>query len=140
MGDGSGYLMIYLRGDPVKRWLDCSKEVRVEKALSDVERLFPTAQHCIRDLFLGLKEQPWDKVGEGAYVLQQAKVLRDKLIPFGRIVFSPVPRPWIDDTLIDSHIAVVNLHNRLVSKPKPNVFKKPHTHEFFESHELLDVN
>ena len=116
------------------------KEVRVEKALSDVERLFPTAQHCIRDLFLGLKEQPWDKEGEGAYVLQHAKVFRDSLIPFGRIVFSPVPRPWIDDTLIDSQIAVDNLHKLLIFKQKPNVSKNSHIHEFFANYELFDVN
>ena len=138
--DGSGYLMIYLRGDPVRRWLNCSKEVRIEKALSDVERLFPTAQNCIRDLFLALKEQPWDKEGEGAYVLQHAKAFRDKLITFGRIVFSPVPRPWIDDTLIDSQIAVDNLHKLFISKPNPNVSKKSHIDEFLGYHELLDIN
>ena len=109
--------------DPVTQCLKSSDEVRVEKVLSDVEQLFPSNEYSIRNLFLGFSEQVWNEEGAGAYVLQNAESFRDRLSQVGRIAFSPVPRGWIDDSLIDVQIAVDQIHKRLTSKPKRSVFE-----------------
>ena len=44
--------------------------------------------------------------GSGAYVLSEAESIRDVLQPIGPLVFSPVPRGWINDTLKDGEIAL----------------------------------
>ena len=102
-----------------------SKEIRIEKILRDVERLFPSAEHSIRNLFLGFTEEIWNEKGAGAYVLQNAKSFRDTLRPHGRMVFSPVPRGWIDDTLNDAQIALDKLHRILASQiPNQSILEK----------------
>merc|ERR1712150_94655 len=138
--DKSGYLMIYLRGEPVKQWLHSSKEVRLEKILSDVERLFPSTKHCIRNLFQGFIEEIWNENGAGAYVLQNAESFRDTLHPHGRMVFSPVPRGWINDTLNDAQIAVDKLHRVLTSKvPKKSLIENTHVQTISMNHKLSSL-
>lgn len=104
--DGKGYLMIYIRGEPAKRWLEYPQDIRLVKALNAIERLFPSAKDDIRRLFQDFTEEIYNEEGSGAYVLRDAEIIRDSLKPFGRIVFSPVPRGWINDTLKDGQIAV----------------------------------
>ena len=101
-----GYLMGYLRGNPVKRWLNTPEKERIAMMLDDVEKLFPSAKNIIRNLYQGFTEQVWQEEGAGAYVLMNAESIRNSLTPVGRIVFSPVPRGWINDTLNDAQIAV----------------------------------
>jgi len=132
--------MVYLRGEPVTQWLKSSEEVRVEKVLSDVEQLFPSNEYSIRNLFLGFSEQVWNEEGAGAYVLQNAESFRDRLSQVGRIAFSPVPRGWIDDSLIDVQIAVDQIHKRLTSKPKRSVFESSHIHRFSVTHNSSSLN
>lgn len=138
--DKSGYLMIYLRGDPVNQWLHSSKEVRIEKILSDLGCLFPSAKDCIRNLFQGFIEEIWNEKGAGAYVLQNAKSLRDTLRPHGRMVFSPVPRGWIDDTLNDAQIAVDKLHRVLASQvPKQSTLENTHIQTISLNHKVSNL-
>ena len=76
----------------------------------------------------------------GAYVLQNAESFRDKLSQVGRIAFSPVPRGWIDDSLIDGQIAVDQIHKRLTLKSKRSVFESSHIHRFSLTHNSSSLN
>ena len=108
-----GYLMIYIRGEPVKRWLKIPQKLRIAKLLNDVENLFPSAKDNVRNLYEDFTEVIWDEEGAGAYVLMNAESIRDSLTPVGRVIFSPVPRGWINDTLNDAQMAVSLLQDAL---------------------------
>ena len=112
----NGYLMTYLRGNSVKRWLGKSKTDRVEKVLDEVEKLFPSAKNNVRNLYQGCSEVIWDEEGAGGYVLLNAESIRDSLTPVNRVVFSPVPRGWINDTLEDAQLAVNEIQRVLENK------------------------
>jgi len=120
-----GYLMIYLRGDSVKRWLSRPKSDRIDKVLDEVEKLFPSAKTNVRNLYIGSTEVSWDEEGAGGYVLLNAESIRDSLTPVGRLIFSPVPRGWINDTLEDAKIAVKKLQRVLnYSSQNGMIFKE----------------
>ena len=99
-----GYLIVYLRGEPMRRWKECSCEERQEKSLAAVERLFPRAD--VQGLLEEVHDQWWDEDGSGAYYLSGAPRLIPSLRPVGQCVFSPVPRGWVDDALVDGRDAV----------------------------------
>ena len=58
--------------------------------------------------------------GADGYVLMNAESIRDMLTPVGRIIFSPVPRGWINDTLKDAQIAVNEVQKVLTFDSPPN--------------------
>ena len=122
-----GYLMVYLRGNPVKRWLNTPEKEKIAMVLDDIEKLFPSAQNIVRNLYQGYTEQVWHEEGAGAYVLMNAESIRNLFIPVGKIVFSPVPRPWINDTLNDAQLSVHQIHNILTFKSrKKSLFADTH--------------
>ena len=101
-----GYLMVYLMGGSAIEWLKYSVEDRIEYSLKAVEDLFPSLKDSIRKHFQDLSEVAWDEKGSGAYYLNNPECIRDALVPVSRLVFSPVPRAWINDALIDGEIAI----------------------------------
>ena len=101
-----GYLMVYLMGGSANEWLKYSVEDRIEYSLKAVEDLFPSLKDSIRKHFKDLSEVAWDEKGSGAYYLNNPECIRDALVPVSRLVFSPVPRAWINDALIDGEIAI----------------------------------
>ena len=113
--EGEGYLMIYLLGDSVKQWLDYSVDERTNEALKAIEKLFPSIEGTIKKHFKDITEVVWNEVGSGAYFVVDAEYVRDTLQPLDRLVFSPVPRAWIEDALKDGQTAVNQIHNIFTS-------------------------
>ena len=101
-GSAKGYLMLYIRGDPMVRWMQSADRVR--QGLGWIKQLFPEAR--VHELFEAHHEQVWDEPGAGAYYLSGAPAVMQALSPVGRVVFSPVPRGWLDDAINDGAGAV----------------------------------
>ena len=103
-GPAKGYLMLYIRGDPMVRWMQSTDSDRVRQGLEAIQQLFPKAR--VRELFEAHHEQVWDEPGNGAYYLSGAPEVMQVLSPVGRLVFSPVPRGWLNDAINDGADAV----------------------------------
>lgn len=104
--ENGGYLMLYLRGEAMKRWLEHPLVQRKCKALDAIEQLFPFVKGQLKKHLKDFIEVVWDEAGSGAYFLTDAEKVRDTLQPIDRIVFSPVPRGWIDDALKDGQMTI----------------------------------
>jgi monoamine oxidase len=105
-GATAGFLLLYLRGNPMRQWMEHSLEDRIERALVAVEHLFGNMGAPVRRLFVEAIEQQWDDPGSGAYMLADGPMMVEALGPIGKVILSPVPRGWIDDALVDGDRAV----------------------------------
>jgi len=101
-----GYLMIYLLGESVNDWLKYSVDDRISESLNAIGKLFPSMEGKTRKHFKDISEVVWNEAGSGAYFVFNAEHVRDVLQPIDRLVFSPVPRAWIDDALKDGNVAI----------------------------------
>ena len=98
--------MLYIRGEPMKKWLEFTLEERKHKALNVIENLFPIVDGKIMKYFQDFQEVVWDEDGSGAYMLNDAENIRNALQPIDHLVFSPVPRCWINDAIEDGKVAI----------------------------------
>ena len=108
---GEGYLMVYLLGESINQWLEYSVDERINEALKAIEKLFPSIEGTLKQHFQDMTEVVWNEAGSGAYFVVNAEYVRDTLKSLNRIVFSPVPRAWIEDALIDGEMAVNQIQN-----------------------------
>ena len=106
-----GYVMIYLLGEPVHDWLSQSKEDRANKVLEALDTLFPSMNGNTRRHFKDISEVVWNEPGSGAYILFDAEKIRDAMKPVDRLVFSSVPRGWVEDTLTDGLLALEQIQS-----------------------------
>ena len=112
-----GYIMIYLSGEPVHDWFNLSVEDRINVALEAISKLFPSMKGGTRRYFKDMSEVVWNEPGSGAYILFEPEEMRDSMHPVDRLVFSPVPRGWVEDALKDGNIAVQQIKD---------IFKQSH--------------
>ena len=101
-----GYIMIYLSGEPVHDWLTLSVEDRINVALEAIGKLFPSMKGGARKHFKDMSEVVWNEPGSGAYILYTPEEMGDAMKPVDRLVFSSVPRGWVEYALIDGKSAV----------------------------------
>ena len=106
-----GYVMIYLLGEPVHDWISISKEDRINEVLEALDSLFPSMKGNTRKNFKDISEVVWNEPGSGAYILFDAEKIRDTMKPVDRLVFSSVPRGWVEDTLTDGQLALEQIQN-----------------------------
>jgi monoamine oxidase len=111
--DLDGYLMLYITATSMIEWMKKSELYRVEYTISTIEKLFPSVD--VRSLYNGYKEVCW--IEDGAYMLHSVQNLQNLLSPISnRLVFSPIPRGWIDDALLDGK----NILKQIANIIKPN--------------------
>ena len=111
-----GYIMIYLVGEPVNEWLNLSEEERIKTVLEAMEKLFPSIEGRIREHFKGMSEAVWNEAGSGAYLVFEPEKIRDAMQPVNRLVFSSVPRGWVEDALKDGKLAVEQIQKLYENK------------------------
>ena len=108
--------MIYLVGEPVNDWLNLSEEERINTVLEAMEKLFPSIEGRIREHFKGMSEAVWNETGSGAYLVFEPEKIRDAMQPVDRLVFSSVPRGWVEDALKDGKLAVEQIQKMFENK------------------------
>ena len=69
-----------------------------------------------RKHFKDMSEVVWNEPGSGAYILYTPEEMGDAMKPVDRLVFSSVPRGWVEYALLDGKLAVQQIQK---------IFKQP---------------